>query len=87
MEFNLFIYQTTVELEDGIILVVLTDGPGDSEDIIQDYVYQKHHFAQPDKDKYRTINLTKDFDRVCELKHAAQIKLALKAIDYAECFQ
>jgi inhibitor of KinA sporulation pathway (predicted exonuclease) len=83
---NFFVYQTTVELEDNVILVVITDGPVDSEDIIQDYVYQRHYDAQPDKSKYRTVNLSKDFERVYELANPVHMKLTMKAIDYTACY-
>lgn len=83
---DFFVYQTTVELEDGLILVVITDGPGDSEDIIQDYIYQRHYDAQPDKSKYRTVNLSKDFERVYELANPVHMKLSIKAIDYVESY-
>ena len=63
---DFFVYQTTVELEDGIILVVITDGPG--------------------KSKYRTVNLSTDFERVYELANPVHMKLTMQAMSYTESY-
>lgn len=85
---NIALYRVTVKCEDGVTLVIFTDGPKNTEDIILDYTYQQHYDAQPDKSKYSVINLTENFEEfILKFPRTLNSKLAMKAVAYTLEYQ
>lgn len=85
---DIALYRVTVKCDDGMTLVIFTDGPENNEDIILDYTYQQHYDAQPDKSKYSVVNLTADFKELIQrVPRTLNSKLAMKAIAYTLEYQ
>lgn len=79
-----FVYQIKIKCDDGIVLIIYTNGRRDEEDIILDYIYQEYYDIQPNKSFYKVSNLSKDYDKLLELPHKVlQLHLAINAKDYS----
>jgi hypothetical protein len=80
-----FVYQIKIKCDDGIILVIYTNGRMNDEDIILDFMWQQYYDVQPNKSKYTVSNLSKEFDKLIELpKNVFQVHLAVRALEYSE---
>jgi hypothetical protein len=78
MDEPMYMYETTIELEDGYAIKITTAGPPDAEEEITDFIYQVHQFGQEDKSKYFT-KLIGDFK-----EDSKYFTLANRARRYAE---
>lgn len=80
-----FVYQIKIKCDDGIVLVIYTNGRMNDEDIILDFMWQQYYDVQPNKSKYTVSNLSKEFDKLIELpKNVFQVHLAVRALEYSE---
>lgn len=83
---NEFIYQLSIQLEDGMTLKVILTGPANAENEILEFYYNKYWEQAPDISKYTIINLSKDTDRTIEFNtvNLLQFSLAHMALDYSK---
>lgn len=80
MEEPMYLYETVIELEDGICIKITSAGPYGAEEEVTDFLYQVHQFAQQDKSLYFT-KMIGDFK-----ENTKYFNLANRARRYAEDF-
>jgi len=84
-------FKVSIELEDGIVFSIYTEGREDEEDLILDYMYQKYWEQQPDISKYNIVIANRICDAVQKVineyyKDRVTSILAFRAIDYVEIY-
>jgi hypothetical protein len=80
-----FIYQIKIQCEDGIELVIYTNGRKNEEIIILDFMYQKYWEFQPDISKYKVTSLSEEPNVKAPL-NVVQFHLACRAFEYADSY-
>ncbi len=80
-----FIYQIRIQCEDGIELVIYTNGRKDEEIIILDFMYQKYWEFQPDITKYKVTSLSEEPNTNVPY-NILQFHLACRAFEYADTY-
>jgi len=79
-----FVYQVKIKCDDGIVLLIYTNGRKDEEEIILDFMYQEYYDLQPDKSKYKVLNLSKDYEDIVNTPHRIiQLHLAHRILEYS----
>ena len=78
------IYQIKITFEDGIQLVIYTNGKKDQADIILDYGYQIYWEQQPDISMYQVTSLSEDPSILEGPNGILRLHLAHRASEYSE---
>lgn len=80
MEKPMYLYETVVEIEDGISLKITTAGPLFAEEEINEYMFSIHKHAQNDI-SYYTTTLVGVYE-----EQSKYFKLAHRAMKYVETY-